>query len=822
MIVLFPFKYYLIPSMKALLLAIFFLSLFACQQQKEKSDQDVFFEDQLARWITDARPLPESDSLFYQEYPSPLFRRAFTLENEIDTARLYITAAGYYLAEVNGASIEKNLLDPAWTDFSKRIYFSEYDVTPLLQQGSNCLGVSLGNGFYNPLPLRKWGRRNLRKDLTEVGKPAFLAKLQIVYKDGAIEEIVTDESWKYEYGPIVKNSVYLGVVYDATREVGGWSRPNYDDQSWKSAEVATPPGGKLQPTFFPPVVVTREITPVDVYAPEPGVWIVDMGVNFTGTYKIKLSGDYSDTISFRFGERVYEDGTLNPMTTVIGQIKKEGVGGPGAPDMAWQTDCYVIGDEAEAWFQPDFTYHVYRYMEIRGMDEKPDVADITGLALNSDVADPNHFSSSSTLLNEIQEATERTFLSNLVSVQSDCAAREKFGYGGDLNATAESFIYNYDMQSFYRKTIYDWVDAMNDTTFVDTAPYAGVQYCGISWESAFLTTQYYLYLYYNDIEIVRELYELDKQWMDKVARIHPEGLVKEGLSDHESLKPVPVELTGTAHYLQCARIMQKFARVMEDPESEQKYQQLAEKLKTLVRERFWEQPVKEDINRQTLFATLLYYDIVPESELEAAKDSLLCAVNNAPSGHFITGIFGTKYVLETLSEYASANKVFEIVNSTDYPGWGHMIDNGATTIWETWKESDNVYSNNHPMFGSVTEWYYRWLAGIRPDPEYPGFEIFTLDPYTPQGLDSVSCTYHSPYGAIVSNWEKLEADTFRYTLAVPDGSQANVQLPLKPNQQILLTSSQDNIDPGTLDGLETGSFRLKGGEYTFTILPVNG
>ncbi len=554
----------------------------------------------------------------------------------------------------------------------------------------------------------------------------------------------------------------------------------------------------------------------NAYATEPGVWIVDMGVNFTGTYKIKLSGAYGDTIHFRFGERVYEDGTLNSMTTVIGQIKREGVGGPGAPDIAWQTDSYIIGDQAEAWFQPDFTYHVYRYMEIRGMDEKPQLSDIRGLALNSGVDGTNHFTSSSALLNEIQEATQRTFLSNLVSVQSDCAAREKFGYGGDLNATVESFIYNYDMQSFYRKTIYDWVDAMNDTTFVDTAPYAGVQYCGISWESAFLTTQYYLYLYYNDTEIVRELYELDKQWMKKVARIHPEGLVEEGLSDHESLKPVPVELTGTTHYLQSARIMAEFASLMGDAVKEQEYRQLAEKLETLVKEKFWEQPVKEDINRQTLFATLLYHDIVPESELDAARDSLLQAVEDAPAGHFITGIFGTKYILETLSEHVSPDKVFEIVNSTAYPGWGHMIDNGATTIWETWKESDNVYSNNHPMFGSVTEWYYRWLAGIRPDPEFPGFETFTLAPSTPNGLESVSCTYHSPYGAIVSNWELLPSGEYQFALTIPDESKANVQLPVEQNQQLAIKSKQENINPDSIEGLQTGSFTLEAGEYIIT------
>ena len=578
------------------------------------------------------------------------------------------------------------------------------------------------------------------------------------YKNGKSEEIVSDEAWKYTYGPIRKNSVYLGVVYDARKEIEGWGLPGFNDSQWDVASFGNDPGGKLQKTFFPPTQVTKEIIPVDVYASRSDTWIVDMGENFTGSYRIKLSASADDTIVFRFGERIYEDGSLNPMTTVIGQIKKKGIGGPGAPDTAWQTDTYIAKDNKPAWFSPAFTYHTYRYMEIVGLKEQPKIQDVHGLFLHSNVKNENAFSCSSDLLDDIQEMTERTFLANLVGVQSDCPAREKFGYGGDLNATSESFIYNFDMQSFYRKTIYDWVDAMHDTGFVDTAPFAGVQYCGLSWESAFLTTQYYLYLYYGDTDIIEELYELDKKWMEKVARIHPSGWVDQGLSDHESLEPVPVKLTGTCHYLQCAKVMQTFAALLGDMENEKKYELLAKRLEELVKTEFWDKPVAEEINRQTLFATLLYHGVVPENELDGARDSLLAAVQNGPSGHFITGIFGTKYVLEALSKYASPHDVFDIVNSKAYPGWGHMIDRGATTVWETWKESDNTYSNCHPMFGTVTEWYYRWLGGLRPDPENPGFKTFYLVPFMPAGLDSVNCTYHSPQGKIVSNWKKERTD----------------------------------------------------------------
>jgi len=790
--------------------------LFLCSWSLAQKQSGGFEKKDKAQWISDSRELPASDSLFYLDNSAPLFRKDFLLKSKIEKATLFITAAGYYKATLNGDPIGKNELDPGWTDFSKRIYYSTYDVTTLVTSGNNCLGVSLGNGFYNPLPLRKWGQRNLRNDLT-VGKPALLAKLVINYQNGKTETIVSDHNWKYTYGPIVKNDVYLGVVYDARKKINGWNKVGQDVGSWHMAKTVAAPGGQLQKAFSPPVQITNEITPIKIYSPQTGIYIVDMGVNFTGTYKIKLSGKTGDTIYFRFGERIYKDGKLNPMTTVAGQIKRKGVGGPGAPAVAWQRDNYIIGEEKETWFKPDFTFHVFRYMEIKGLDHIPSLDDIKGLFIHSNIDNKNSFSTSSKLLNSIQEATQRTFLSNLVSVQSDCPAREKFGYGGDLNATIESFIYNFNMQSFYRKTIYDWVDAMNDSSFVDTAPFTGINYCGISWESAFLITQYYLFQYYNDTAMIKEMYELDKKWMDKAARIHPNGMVDDGLSDHESLEPVPVQLTGTSHYLQCARIMQTFAVVMGDTKNEQKYAGLAKKLKDLIQTEFWDKPVSGKINRQTLFATLLYHGIIPDNKINAAKDSLLRAVQNGPAGHFTTGIFGTKYVLEALSENISSDAVYHIVNSKDYPGWGFMIDHGASTLWETWKESDDTFSNCHPMFGTVSEWYYRWLAGIRLDPKNPGFKKFIIGPSTPGELEYVNCSYFSPFGKIISNWKKLQPGTVQYELTIPVKSSADIIIPMLQSQKIKVHSNNKNFKSEKIESLQTGKFELGEGEYVITV-----
>jgi len=800
-----------------LLLPILFVS---CSFSGNKSDKTDIAFDSAAFWIGDGLELPIMDSLFYLDDPVPLFRREFDVAEGIKSATLYITAAGYYKATLNGKRIGKDMFEPAWTNFSKRVYYATHDVTSVLEDGSNCLGVMLGNGFYNPLPLRMWGHLNLRNDLP-VGRPVFIAKLSLEYYNGDMQTITSDDTWKVHYGPILRNNVFLGEIYDARKEVKGWDTPGFDDRLWLNAKIVDGPGGQLQKAFFPSMQISQTVTPINIWpCPSGGeTYIVDMGINFTGIYSIRLSGAEGDSVTLRFGERIYEDGTLNPMTAVCGQIKRAGAGGPGAPDIAWQSDIYIFGEDDIAWYSPEFTYHTFRFMEIAGLKEMPKLSDIIGLVTHNNVPANNRFYSSSELINAIQEMTERTFLVNLISVQADCPAREKFGYGGDLNATSEAYIYNFDMQSFYRKTIYDWLDAMNDSVFVDTAPYVGIRYCGISWESAYLITQYYLYLYYNDTEIVRELYDLNNEWMKKVARIHPNKIVDKGLSDHESLQPVPVQLTGTTHYLKSAKIMQTFAAVMGDKKREKEYGLLVEELGNLVKAEFWDKAVEGAINRQTLFATLRYFNIVPENESQALRDSLISAVKNGPSGHFNTGIFGTKYILDALSSFNATDMVYNIVNSTTYPGWGHMIDRGATTIWETWQESDNTYSNCHPMFGSVTGWFYKWLGGISPDPENPGFRKFFLSPSTPQGLEYVNTSYESPFGTIVSNWRKDEDGPYSYEMKVPGESTAMVQLPVGEGQRVYIQKTDDpDFDAGMIDNLQSGEFELKHGTYTIRVM----
>ncbi len=762
-----------------------------------------------ATWIGAKEQVVKVDSMMYQDHPAPLFRKEFSVAGKLKKGTLTITAAGYYLASINGKQIENNLLDPAWTNFSKRIYSSEYDVTALIQKGKNVMGTILGNGFYNSLPLRMFGKFNLREYLP-AGEPRFIAKLRLEFADGSIKEIVTDKGWKTSSGPILRNNVYLGEKYDAGKEIAGWEFPEFNDMDWGNAIQYSSPGGTIIPAFFPAVKASRMIKPIGIQNSGHGI-IVDFGVNLTGLYRIQLRGKSGDTIVFRFGERLYDNGTLDPMTTVAGQIKRNGSGGPGSPDIAWQTDSYIFGNERESTWQPHFTFHTFRYMEIMGLNYLPGKEDLEAIEFHSAVENQNQFACSSELLNSIQKACRQTFLNNLISVQSDCPARERFGYGGDLNATSETFIDNFIMHDFYRKTIYDWIDAMQDSIFIDTAPFVGIKYCGISWESAFLTTQYQLYQYYGDTAIINELYQKDLDWMKKVAGLHPAEIIDKGLSDHESLEKVPVQLIGSTHYLECARIMKRFAQFKHDDTNVRKFSELEKSLSRKLVERYWHRPVPDPINRQTLFATMIYYGIIPSNELSAATDSLLKAVRTAPAGHFTTGIFGTKYILEALSMTGHSDEVFRIVNSTAFPGWGFMIHRGATTIWEAWKESDNTYSNCHPMFGTVSEWYFRWLAGIRPLEGYPGFKKFIIAPSFPEELNSASAIYNTPFGNIKIDWKRDLQGGIRLNLTIPKGTLA--EFSPSGNAQKLWKVTNVNTKKIVTAYHDRTSFLLPEGEY---------
>ncbi|MEN8863788.1 MAG: family 78 glycoside hydrolase catalytic domain, partial [Lentimonas sp.] len=322
--------------------------------------------DWQAEWIGDGIPQPEKDEDFFKDDPAPLFRKPFKLTGQMKTARLYITALGYYRASLNGEVIGDQHLDPLWTRPDKRVFYSTFDVTENLAAENNCLGVSLGNGWYNPLPLRMWGRKNLREHLP-VGRPQFIARLHIQYTDGSSESITSDASWKVTQGPILRNNIYLGEKVDARKDIPGWDKPGLDDSDWSTAQTVSAPKGALEALPLPAIKITKKLNPVAVTEPSKGVYIVDMGQNFGGWASFDFDVPAGTEISIRYGELLYKDGTLDPMSSVCGQIKNASK--PqylGAPPVAWQKDKYIARGGGEN-YPPQFTFHAFRYIELTGL-----------------------------------------------------------------------------------------------------------------------------------------------------------------------------------------------------------------------------------------------------------------------------------------------------------------------------------------------------------------------------------------------------------------------------------------------------------------------
>jgi len=776
--------------------------------------------DWKAHWIGDGKPLPETDAECYRDDPAPLFRKEFHVSRSVSRARLYISALGYIHATLNGNDVGDHHLDPLWTLPTKRVFYSVYDVSKQVQQGDNCLGVTLGNGWYNPLPLRMWGHVNLRERLP-AGRPQFIAQLLVEYVDGSRQWLTSDASWKVAPGPILRNNIYLGEKFDARKAVAGWDQPGLDDSSWNTAHIAPAPEGFLQAQLTPAIKVTAHVKPVGITEPSDGIYIVDMGQNFAGWARVRFNVPEATEIRMRYGELLHEDGTLNPMTSVCGQIKRKRPPEDGSPAVAWQADTYIARGGGPETYTPRFTFHAFRYIEITGLPNRPSLDDIEGLRMNCDVEPVGSFSCSNDQFNRIQAMCQWTFLSNLFGVQSDCPHRERFGYGGDLVTTSDAFMLNYDMAGFYAKAARDWQDsALPNGMLTDTAPSVGIQYCGVGWAMAHPHLQEQLYRYYADRRIIEEQYATSRRWLELVRSEAPDHILKQGLGDHEALERVKSAPANTPLYCESARMLSRLARILGKQEDAEEYERLAENIqKAYVKEFFVPETGKVASGIQAAQAFALHLDMLPEEERPAALAYLVQDIQEKHDGHLTTGIFGTKYMLDALSRGGRAEVVNRMVKLKDFPGWGYMLERGATTLWEHWKFSDNTFSHNHPMFGSVSQWFYNWLGGIEPDRDAAGFDKFTFQPEFLSGLDWVRCSHRSIRGPITCNW-KRQGDRVTLELHVPVNSNATLVLPAAG------ALNENGCPAAEADGVESiaprnghPAFRLASGQYDFVFTP---
>ena len=732
------------------------------------------------KWIGDGSRQFTSDEEFYNDDRMPLFRKDFTLNKKVATARLYLSGIGYSEAYINGQRVSDNVLDPGWTTYKKEVLYVVHDVTSLVSQGNNVAAVRLGNGWWNPLPLRLFGRFNLR-DAQQTGRPCLRADLRIRYTDGTETVIGTDESWMTAPGPVVRNNVYLGEHYDARLAIPGWNRGSRK-KGWTTARLCDGPEGKMHPQMQPPIRVTTVVKPEKITMIQPGVFIVDMGQNFAGVARIRVKGKAGTRVKLRYGEALHSDGSLNYLTTVAGQIKEiwNLSGGPGAPPTAWQQDEYVLaGHGVETW-SPSFTFHGFRFIEITGWPGTPTLKDIVGLRMNSDLGRVGEFACSNQMFNKLHQAIRWTFLSNVFSVQSDCPGREKMGYGADMVVTANAFLYNFDMSAFYRKTIRDFAtDQQPDGGITEIAPYTGIHDRGVGgesgplgWQLGFAYLQKQLFDYYGDRGIIEDHYPAIAKQMEFLTSHTVDGLYHWDIGDHEALDPKAEAFSACAFYYHHATLAAEFAGILNKDEDSIKYAKLAANIRERTVARY-HVPGTGRFDNSTQAAQLfaLWYGFSPEKEktIEVLKQEF-----ERHGWHVSSGIFGVKMMFDVLRQLDRNDWAYSIANHRDFPSWGYMLENGATTLWESWKYPDNAPSQNHPMFGSIDEWFYRSILGI--NAAEPGFKKIVIKPQPAGDLQWAQGSYRSVYGQISTEWKKI-GGKFEMKVSIPANTSAEVWVP---------------------------------------------
>ena len=785
--------------------------------------------DWKAKWITRPSAFID-DAKMFDDHPAPLFRKEFSVAKKIQRARVYVTGLGYYELHLNGARVGDHELDPGWTTYSKRVLYSTYDVTEQLKRGKNAFGLMLGNGWYNPLPLKMWGKINPRDALT-IGEPRAILQLVVEFSDGTSQTVVTDETWKYSDGPIIRNSVYLGEVYDARKEQRGWDRPDFKDATWAKAIIATDPIGELHAQTAPPIRITKTLTAQKITESKPGVYIVDFGQNFAGWVRLHVKGAAGTKVRMRYGELLFPDGSLNGMTAVCGQRKAGGPNyiydGKGEPKTAFQLDEFILRGDGEEIYTPRFTFHGFRYVEVTGFPGKPDLKALEGLRLNSDVAHAGSFTCSNDAFNRIQEMVEWTLLSNIFSVESDCPHREKFGYGGDIVAAGEMAMFNFDMNRFYEKAVWDLADAARrNGGFTETAPFVGIADIGlgegagpVEWGTAHPFLLWKLYQFYGDKRLLEQNYEAAKRWLALLKVRSKLEILPAGISDHESLVPKPQELDGTAFYFFNAKLFSQIARALGKNSDADDTEALADEIRIGFNTEFLLQASgRYEFGSQACQAYALYFDLALDEEKQYALNLLVNDIGSH-DGHLTTGIFGTKFMLNALSDLGRADLVYEMVNVDTFPSWRWMLKNGATTLWEHWEFSDNTYSHNHPMFGSVSEWFYKHLAGIQPAAGAVGFDRIVIHPKPVSDLKWVKASYNSVRGKIVSEWKK-DAESFKLNVTIPVNTTATIFLPTRNVETItergkpLASLVGAKLLPDADDSV---AFTVGSGSYSFTV-----
>lgn len=708
---------------------------------------------------------------------APCFRKAFTLRPGWRTVRAFVCGLGYHEFYVNGRKADSRVLEPAQTEYPKRVLYSAYDVTELVRAGGNVLGVMLGNGWYHQD--RVWGGMSY-------GSPVLRLRFEAEYPDGSRQTVLSDGTWQVAAGPITSNNIYAGETCDARRRLD-WNGAMLADKPWSAVVPAQGPAGALICPAFPPIRAVGTLAPAEPREVAPGVFLYDMRQNFAGWARLRVRAPAGTRVKMRFAETVDpKTGLLDTASTGVFATQVE------------QIDTYICrGGGLETW-EPRFTYHGYRYVEVVGLPPGSRPPVLEGIVVHTDVEPAGGFTCSDPMLNRIHQAAVWTLVSNLHGVPTDCPARERCGWLGDSHASAEMAALNFDMSGFWSKYLDDittgWVSDLPPSV-VPGKRIAGAS-GPLDWGVAVVMLPWFRWLYYGDRAELERSYPAMSRFVRTAGKTATNGIASNGLGDWcppGSVEPTatPVPLTTTAWLAEAARLTAQTATLLGRPEEAREFAQMAERSTVALQAKYYN-AAAHTFGSQTADAMALAFRLCPEADRQAVCDSL--ALDVVKHGkHHTTGIFGSRWLFDTLTAGGHGDIAFDVLHQTDYPSIGYLFHLGATTFWECWGEPEldkkwGARSLNHPMQAGYDAWFFQGLGGIACDETGPGFRKILLRPNLLPGLTSVRVYHDSPHGRIRSEWTQ-KGGTVRFHIVIPPNTTAKLYLPLPPHGISRITES---------------------------------
>lgn len=699
--------------------------------------------------------------------PPPHLRKEFKLAKPIKQALLYSSALGVFETDINGQRVGDEYYKPGWTDYPTRVYYFTHDVTDMLNKGDNAIGTLLGDGWYA-------GHIGFGLNREQYGKnPRYISQLEVTYTDGSTETIVTDGSWKASYGPTIEADWNMGESYDANKELTGWNKPGFKDCSWD--EVATQ--DNIETKYFQaypgvPVRLTEEITAKSVSEPAKGVYVFDLGQNFAGFARLKIKGQKEQKVTMRFAEVLKPDGNIYTDNLRSARC----------------IDTYICKGEGTEIWQPMFTSHGFRYVEVTGVDTKPGLDMITGLVINSDMPVAGSFECSNPMVNQLYSNICWGQRSNFIDIPTDCPQRdERLGWTGDAQIFVRTATYNMDTSEFYTKWLIDLDDAQGpEGDFPDVAPRKCAMGGGTAaWGDAGVICPWTVHHVYGDDRLVIRHYESMKKWIAYCEK-NSKNLLRpeEGFGDWVSIEShTPRDVIGTAYFAYSTKLLSKMAYDVGFIEDGEKY----EKLFLKIRQAFNDAYVREECaikgDTQTCYAMALAFDLLRDSDRSKAGDHLYEKVK-AKNWHLSTGFVGLSYLLPSLTDTGHLDVAYKLLLNDTFPSWGYSIKNGATTIWERWDgwteekgfQTPGMNSFNHYSFGAVGRWMIGTVAGI--DTIGNGYKKIIIKPQPGGGLTYAKASYDCINGVIKSGW-KIDNGTFNLDITIPANTTAIVYVPTK-------------------------------------------